>query len=124
MRKRQDPFVRYAVVQSLRQGITADRLWLNLERELPPIEALSREEKPFLEGLCRVLADEYEWGGLLVLDVLLKHPQPSVRQLAAETLARVYIDRKPYAGGWWGTQPASQKPPARVVAWEGTPQGA
>src|SRR5262249_20010458 len=43
------------------------------------------------------------------------------RARLVETLARAHKDRKPYAGGWWGTRPEQQKPPARVVAWEGTP---
>jgi putative heme-binding domain-containing protein len=48
-------------------------------------------------------------------------PDAPIRKQIVETLARVYKDRKPYAGGWWGTQPAGRKPPARDVTWEGTP---
>ncbi len=44
-----------------------------------------------------------------------------MRQKAVAGLARVYRDRKPYAGGWWGTQPAAHGPPPREVDWEGTP---
>ncbi len=34
------------------------------------------------------------------------------------------VDRKPppWDGKWWGTQPAKQKPPARTIAWDGTPR--
>jgi putative membrane-bound dehydrogenase-like protein len=33
------------------------------------------------------------------------------------------VDRKPppWDGKWWGTQPAQGKPPAKTIAWEGTP---
>jgi len=36
----------------------------------------------------------------------------------------VEVDRKapPWNGRWWGTQPARQKPPARTIAWDGTPR--
>ena len=41
-------------------------------------------------------------------------------QRCVEVLARNAKDREPYAGGWWGTQPAATPPPARKVPWEGT----
>jgi putative membrane-bound dehydrogenase-like protein len=36
----------------------------------------------------------------------------------------VEVDRKapPWNGRWWGTQPARQKPPARTIAWDGSPR--
>jgi putative heme-binding domain-containing protein len=55
------------------------------------------------------------------LIALQRWSQPAVRKAAIETLARNYKDRKPYAGTWWGTQPARHGPPKRDVAWEGTP---
>jgi putative heme-binding domain-containing protein len=45
----------------------------------------------------------------------------SIRVRLIEILARQAKDRPLYDGGWWGTQPANQKPPARTIAWEGTP---
>ena len=67
------------------------------------------------------MADEYDPGAVAILTKLAKHDDPAVRQKAVADLARVYRDRKPYAGGWWGTQPAAHGPPPREVDWEGTP---
>ena len=60
-------------------------------------------------------------GAVAILTKLANHDDPAVRQKAVADLARVYRDRKPYAGGWWGTQPAAHDPPPREVDWEGTP---
>ena len=44
------------------------------------------------------------------------------RTKAIEYLAEVHRKAPPWDGHWWGTQPASQKPPAKTIAWEGTPR--
>src|SRR5262249_18638495 len=74
------------------------------------------------DGLFQALTEEYDLEAVTILQHLLGAKNPSLRQRAVEVLGRIYFDRKPYAGGWWGTQPAAQKPPARDVAWEGTPK--
>jgi HEAT repeat protein len=81
--------------------------------EAPPegasliLEALAQEYRP---AEVRFLGEAL--GGRL---------DPKVREQIVATLGRLYFDRPPYPGTWWGTQPAAQKPPARTVAWEGTP---
>ena len=44
------------------------------------------------------------------------------RTRAIAYLAEVHRKAPPWDGHWWGTQPASQKPPAKTIAWEGTPR--
>ena len=44
------------------------------------------------------------------------------RARAIAYLAEVHHKAPPWNGHWWGTQPASQKPPAKTIAWEGTPR--
>ena len=44
------------------------------------------------------------------------------RVKALEYLAEVDRKAPPWDGHWWGTQPANHKPPAKTIAWEGTPR--
>jgi putative membrane-bound dehydrogenase-like protein len=44
------------------------------------------------------------------------------RAKALEYLTEAHRKTPPWDGHWWGTQPASQKPPAKTIAWEGTPR--
>src|SRR6185437_10205445 len=113
MAKEQDRWVRFALVQFLKQGHN----WEDLGQKLIA-DKLQRVD----EGLILALAEEYNLDALNILERLLDHKTAAIRKQAVETLARIYKERKPYAGSWWGTQPAAQKPPARVVAWEGTPR--
>jgi putative membrane-bound dehydrogenase-like protein len=43
------------------------------------------------------------------------------RAKALLVLAQVHRRAAPWDGKWWGTQPARNKPPAKTIAWEGTP---
>jgi putative membrane-bound dehydrogenase-like protein len=44
------------------------------------------------------------------------------RARAVAYLAEVHRKAPPWDGHWWGTQPANRKPPAKTIAWEGTPR--
>ena len=44
------------------------------------------------------------------------------RVRALEYAAEVARKAPPWDGKWWGTQPAKQQPPARTIAWDGTPR--
>ncbi|HEY1376411.1 MAG TPA: HEAT repeat domain-containing protein, partial [Gemmataceae bacterium] len=68
-----------------------------------------------------LLAEEFRADAVAVLTEVLRSDNAAERRVAVEALARNYKDRKPYAGMWWGTQPARNPPPKRDVAWEGTP---
>src|SRR5581483_3688189 len=67
------------------------------------------------------LFEEFRTDAVTVLSEALRSDRSPVRRSAVEALARNYEDRKPYAGTWWGTQPARNPPPKRNVAWDGTP---
>ena len=43
------------------------------------------------------------------------------RAKALSTLSQVHHKTRPWDGQWWGTRPTQGKPPAKSVAWEGTP---
>jgi putative membrane-bound dehydrogenase-like protein len=115
--KEKDPYVRFALIQ----GMKKVGYWDALRQYLSTAEGLKKEPKA-MEALIAALTEEYDRGALVLLLDLEKLEDSALRRQAVEALARVYKDRKPYAGTWWGTQPAAQKPPAREVAWEGTPQ--
>jgi putative membrane-bound dehydrogenase-like protein len=72
------------------------------------------------QALLLAFTDEFDVRAVKALTNLAV-PDAPIRKQIVETLARVYKDRKPYAGTWWGTQPAGRNPPAREVTWEGTP---
>src|SRR5262249_58653626 len=96
--------------------------WRDVHAELK--KANFFEGKPQAqEGLFQSLTEEYDLEAFAILQHFLSAKEASHRQRAIELLGGVYFKRKPYAGGWWGTPPAAQKPPARAVAWGGTPQG-
>ena len=44
------------------------------------------------------------------------------RTKAIEYLAEIHRKASPWDGHWWGTQPANGKPPAKTIAWDGTPR--
>ncbi|HJT78082.1 MAG TPA: hypothetical protein VJ739_12835, partial [Gemmataceae bacterium] len=117
MGKEKDPFVRYAEVQTLKRS--AD--WKELAQVLP-LGKITTWEPGQRDGLFLALAEEYDLNALALLERLAGDPDAGVRARAVAVLARVHHDRKPYPGTWWGTRPEQQKPPARVVAWEGTPR--
>ncbi|HYT91989.1 MAG TPA: HEAT repeat domain-containing protein, partial [Gemmataceae bacterium] len=107
-----DVYVRSGLVGLLR----AQKVW-----QQRPLRLTDQLTPAAFEAIVQAHAEVYEVEavnnlikGLDELDSLQR------RALVVETLARAYKDRKPYAGGWWGTRPEQQKPPARVVAWEGT----
>jgi putative membrane-bound dehydrogenase-like protein len=115
LRQEKDPFVRFALVRTFKRAVHWDQVVYLMD------QAEWAKGKAAMDGLLWALADEYDTNAVAVLTKLAKHDDPAVRQKAVAELARVYRDRKPYAGGWWGTQPAAHDPPPREVDWEGTP---
>jgi putative heme-binding domain-containing protein len=116
LEKEKDPGVRFAIVRTLKRSCD----WKTLDKALAKEDFL-RGQPRAQDGLCWALTEEYDLGALAILKKLAREPNAALRKRAVEVLAAVHHDRKPYAGTWWGTQPAAQKAPARVVAWEGTP---
>jgi putative membrane-bound dehydrogenase-like protein len=111
-----DAFVRFEAVKTVK----AKTDWKQVAKHADAAAA-AKQPGQVRELLFWILADEYDTGAVAILAKLAKHDDPAVRQNAVADLARVYRDRKPYAGGWWGTQPAAHDPPPREVDWEGTP---
>ncbi len=113
--KEHDVYVRHALVRSLKEAN-----WTKVGT-LFNDEWIAKAKPESLEVLCDVLTEQYEVGATAILNRILKRTEYELRAKAVEALARTYKDRKLYAGTWWGTRPEQQKPPARVVEWEGTP---
>ena len=74
-----------------------------------------------IQALLDVLTDEYDPAAIQLMRHFTDHESAAIRVRVVQVLARVYKERKPYPGTWWGTRPEQQKPPARNVEWEGTP---
>jgi putative heme-binding domain-containing protein len=112
-----DQWVRFALVRALKQ--CAD--WRGWADESNKTDMANRLGQPLaLQGLLMAAADAFDRDAVRFLAKLSASSDDQVRKGALEGMARSYKDRRPYAGGWWGTRPEKQKPPARVVAWEGT----
>jgi glucose/arabinose dehydrogenase len=114
--REKDPWVRYAIVRTLKRSCD----WQAAGQKLP-LDKFGEWKEGTREGLLWALAEEYDLGAVGILQKLAGHEDAAVRKRAVETLARAGLDRKPYAGTWWGKRPEQQKPPAREVPWDGTP---
>ncbi len=117
LEKERDPWVRLAIVQYLKRI----RAWRYLP-EKPKKEDFPEWKSQARHGLLQALGGECNPQSVAILQYFLTDTDAMRRQQAVELLARAYKDRKPYTGGWWGTQPAAHEPPPREVAWEGTPK--
>jgi putative heme-binding domain-containing protein len=114
LEEEQDAWVRVAIVRAVKR---CD--WKSAGNAFFK-QASRRSMTPLIDGMLLALTDAYDLDAVAILRKLVNHKDPVVRARAVAVLARMYHDRKPYAGTWWGTQPEKQPPPARVVAWQGT----
>jgi putative heme-binding domain-containing protein len=119
----QDPFVRHAIICTLKEECDWKRVG---DYFRGGTWTAAMQPGRACEGVCFALVDRYDLNAVALLRRIQECQGPSfyveLRWRAVETLGRLYKDRKPYAGGWWGTQPAAHGPPPREVVWEGTPQ--
>jgi putative heme-binding domain-containing protein len=76
------------------------------------------------DGVLRALELEYQMSAASALATFATSSSRDVKERvkAIEFLAEVYRKAEPWDGNWWGTQPAKQKPPAKTIAWDGTPK--
>jgi putative heme-binding domain-containing protein len=109
-----DPFVRMAMVSAIRR----DTRVLQGLHKLPQLLKAERCREAVFFALAQ---EDYQGGTMYLLAELAAGQDAAVRRQAIETLSRLALDRKPYAGTWWGTRPEQQKPPLRNIAWPGTP---
>ncbi len=118
LRDEKDPFVRQTIIRWLKDA--TEGIWLRVSARLINGDLPKITADQFI-AILSVATEEYdEDAAKFTIPEVVTSDKPEIRRLAVETLARIYFDRKPYAGTWWGTQPAAQKPPARNIAWEGT----
>jgi putative heme-binding domain-containing protein len=115
MQKEADVYVRFSVARLLQRHCD----WMDLAGQLANNNFLDKQPAA-QDVLFHALAYQYKPEALRVLQVFLENADPTVRKKAVSVLARLHHERKPYAGGWWGTRPEQQKPPARIVPWEGS----
>jgi putative membrane-bound dehydrogenase-like protein len=109
-----DPYVRHALVKAYR---------VQPEARAVLLKRLLKSPRPCnLDLAFQTVVEQFDLDDVRFLaDLLSGLEDATLRRRIVETLARMHHDRKPYAGTWWGTQPEQQRPPARIVNWEGTP---
>ena len=113
--KETDPLLRMNLVRSVKTL----QPWLAFMRFS---NTIAKQPDPLgSEGVFQVLSEVYDKRAADALIELSKNPSREIRKGGANNLQRQCAERKPYPGTWWGTQPANTKPPAREIAWEGTP---
>jgi putative membrane-bound dehydrogenase-like protein len=117
LEREEDRLVRSTLLWFLASEVSG---WTTVQRESLVTWAKTASDRG-VEGMLQALSHAYDANAVLFLARLSRELSPNGRRKSVETLARLYKDRKPYAGGWWGTQPAGRKPPARDVAGEQTP---
>jgi putative membrane-bound dehydrogenase-like protein len=76
------------------------------------------------EGILLAMEEVYD---VEALRQLTRFAESAKRPLderikAVQFLAEVHRKAPPWDGQWWGTQPAAGKPPAKTIAWDGTPR--
>jgi putative membrane-bound dehydrogenase-like protein len=108
-----DPFLAYSARHALRRADDWPETAKGLASPDPKVRA----------GVLLAMERVYEVSAVRVLAGIArsrKHPVAE-RTKALEILAEAHRRPPPWDGRWWGTQPASGKPPAKTVAWDGTP---
>jgi putative membrane-bound dehydrogenase-like protein len=112
--KTDDPYLRHALAHTLRR---LDRSKIVIAKVLGLKGSPTTEEV-----VLQALADDYNPQSVAFLRAHWSQIKDyRLRREVIAILARMHHDRKPYTGGWWGTQPERLPLPPRVVAWEGTP---
>ncbi len=109
-----DPFIAYSARHALQRIGSWAAVARGLDASDPKIRA----------GTLLTLEKVYASEAVIALETFArssKHPVDE-RVKALQYLAEVDRKAHPWNGKWWGTQPAKGKPPARTIAWEGTPR--
>jgi putative membrane-bound dehydrogenase-like protein len=112
-----DRHVRFAMINNLKKL----RFWSYTRSAGLWKDERIRASSAVRDALIAGLSEEYDTKAVSLLREGQNSEDATTRRMVVEALARVYKDRKPYAGSWWGTQPAGRKPPLRELIWEGTP---
>ncbi len=109
-----DPFLTFAARAALRR--------IDDWKAAAPGLAATADPK-LRAGLLAALELQYDQEAVALLKgAATGRDRPAAeRARALALLAEVYRKTAPWNGQWWGTRPTQGKPPARTVAWEGTP---
>ncbi len=85
---------------------------------------LDSPEPKVREGVLLAMEEVYDTEALRQLTRFAESAKRPVdeRIKAVQFLAEVHRKPPPWDGKWWGTQPAAGMPPAKTIAWEGTPR--
>ncbi len=75
-------------------------------------------------GLLLAMEEQYDDDALRQLMQFAESTaRPAAERIqAVKFLGEVHRKAPPWDGKWWGTQPAKNPPPAKTIAWEGTPR--
>jgi putative heme-binding domain-containing protein len=84
--------------------------------------ALASTDSKIRGGVLAAMEEVYETAPAKALADFAQDAAKSAdeRARALEYLSQVHHQSKPWDGRWWGTRPTQGKPPAKVLAWEGT----
>jgi putative membrane-bound dehydrogenase-like protein len=85
---------------------------------------LDSPEPKVREGVLLAMEQVYDAEALRQLTRFAESAERPIdeRAKAVRFLGEVHRKAPPWNGKWWGTQPAKNEPPARTIAWEGTPR--
>jgi len=108
-----DVYLAYSARQALRR--IGD--WPVIARGLESTDAKVRS------GVLLTMEEVYDVTAAGQLARFAESPQRPADERAKAIAYLSEVGRKapPWDGKWWGTQPAQGKPPAKTIAWEGTP---
>jgi putative membrane-bound dehydrogenase-like protein len=108
-----DAFVAFSARQALRRI-----------DDWPAVEAgLDSPDPRVRQGVLLAMEQVYDTAAVERLAGFAASPRrlADERMMAIRFLAEVHHQAPPWDGQWWGTQPAQGKPPARTIAWKGSP---
>jgi putative heme-binding domain-containing protein len=109
-----DTFLAYSARQALKRIDDWPAASRGLDSPDPKVRA----------GILLAMNQVYDIDAVSKLAGFASSPARPVAERVKAIEYLVEVDRKarPWDGKWWGTQPARQKPPARTIAWDGTPR--
>ena len=108
-----DTFLAYSARQALKR----------IDEWLVVMPSLDSPDPKVRAGVLLAMNQVYDVAVVSKLAGFASSPARPVAERIKALEYLVEVDRKapPWNGKWWGTQPARQKPPARTIAWDGTP---
>jgi putative heme-binding domain-containing protein len=113
-----DLFARYAAFKALnRIGLSNARAWPQI------VEGFASVKPEIREGVFFATRETYDVGLVRALGAFLSKPGIPAEQRSnvLNLLSSLYLKVPPWNGDWWNTMPVMGPPPAKTLAWEGSP---